>query len=634
VSRYTDDSTDRVRDAVDMVRLVESKVELRRTGVDSYFGCCPFHDERTPSFHVRPDEKHYHCFGCSESGDAFDFVMQTEGLDFKGALESLADRFNVTLETIDEDPEAAARRERRERLYSLLTRTATFFERMFWESHEGQRAREYLVSERGLDPEVLRTFRVGWAPEGWDRVLLGSRGAGFSDEEMLAAGLIRRSRRDPSKLFDFFRAQIMFPTADYRGRVIGFGGRKLPGDERPIGKYINTAEGEVYSKRAVLYGINEARGPAAKAGRMVLAEGYTDVIALHQAGVTNAVGIMGTSLTKEQVAELRRLVGTLELCLDADSAGQDAMARAAQLCAETELELRVVALAPGADPGEMITTGGPAALRDRVTTSVPYVVFEVERILGRADLDSAEGKDRAIAALAPALARVPESVLRDELVRRIAVALGIAEGSLIRFLAQAAGSGGGPGGPPPSRHRPPAPGWAQDPGQSDAPPARAAPIMGGGVELGVQTERAYLVACLAGGEAGQAELAKIDPDALLTSAVLRRVVRRLAGQMEISPGVVAVAPEDPALRAQVSEADVSAALDALQGLADRARKEGRTVSPDELEHARLLLELARVDRKLRTARSGGGEGAHNLATQRQMIQEALGRATARMQRQL
>ena len=633
MSRYTADSRDRVRDAVDMVRLVESKVELRRAGVDSYFGCCPFHDERTASFHVRPDEKHYHCFGCSESGDPFDFVMATEGLDFKGALESLADRFGVTLETVDEDPEAAARRARRERLYSLLTRTATFYERMLWESREGEVARDYLLTERGLDADVLRKFRVGWAPEAWDRVLLGSRGAGFSDEEMLAAGLIQRSRTNPAKLFDRFRAQIMFPTADSRGRVIGFGGRKLPGDSRDwLGKYINTAEGEVYSKRAVLYGIHEARGPAAKAGRMVLAEGYTDVVALHQAGVLNAVGIMGTSLTKEQVAELVRLVGTLELCLDADNAGQEAMARAAQLCAETGLELRVVPLPPGADPGELIRgAGGPGALRDKVTTSVPYVVFEVERILERADLASAEGKDRAIGVLAPALGRVPESVLRDELLRRIAGALGIAESRLATLLAGAAapggaGSGGGHGGPPPSRGA----GEAPLVSERAAAPARSAPPQRTSLELGVKTERDYLAMCLAGGEAGRTELTRIDPDALLTSAVLRRAVRRLTGQLEISPGVIAVAPEDPALRSEVSDEQVSVAIDELESRAARA---GRIVSAEELEHARLLLELARVERKLQSARVVG-EGVADLAWQRQQVKQALGDVTARLERPL
>ncbi|MGH2843424.1 MAG: CHC2 zinc finger domain-containing protein, partial [Solirubrobacteraceae bacterium] len=193
MSRYTADSRDRVRDAVDMLALIGNRVELTRRGVNSYFGCCPFHDERTPSFHVRPDDKHYHCFGCSESGDPFDFVMATEGLDFKGALESLANRFGVGLQTEEESPEAAAARARRERLYALLARAATYYERYLWESREARGAREYLA-QRGLGEESLREFRVGYAPDSWDGLTVASRQAGFTDPELAAAGLAQPKR--------------------------------------------------------------------------------------------------------------------------------------------------------------------------------------------------------------------------------------------------------------------------------------------------------------------------------------------------------------------------------------------------------------------------------------------------------
>ncbi|HTW11345.1 MAG TPA: DNA primase, partial [Solirubrobacteraceae bacterium] len=436
MSRYTADSVDRVREAIDILAVIGSRVELTRRGVNSYFGCCPFHDERTPSFHVRPDEKHYHCFGCSESGDAFTFLMQTEGLDFSGALEALADRFGITLETEAESPEAAAARSKRERLYSLLSRTATYYERYFWESKEAAPAREYMLA-RGLSDEMLREFRVGYAPASWDRIVTASRQAGYSNDELVAAGMAQPKRSDPKTVLDRFRGRIMFPTSDARGRVIGFGARIMVPSEREA-KYVNTAEGELYHKRSVLYGIDLARPVAAKAGRMVLAEGYTDVIALHQAGVRNAVGIMGTSLTKEQVDELVRTVKVLELCLDADNAGQEAMVRAAKLCADSGLELRVVPLPAGADPGDMIKEDGAAALRDRIATSVPYVVFEVQRTLDRADLSSAEGKDRTISELRPTLARVPASVLRDELVRKIATAMELPEVRLATLLGQEA----------------------------------------------------------------------------------------------------------------------------------------------------------------------------------------------------
>ncbi len=305
MTRYAAGSRERVLDAVDMVALVGKRVELRRAGVNSYFGLCPFHDERTPSFHVSPDERLYHCFGCQASGDAFDFVKATEGLDFKGALETLADRFGVTLETEAEAPEAAARRTRRERLRSLLGRAAAYYARYLWDSSEAQPARDYLLG-RGLSEQTLREFRVGYAPKAWDRMMAASREGGFTNEELLDAGLVQRSRTHPGEIYGYFRGRIMFPSSDARGRVLGFGARAMRDGQRP--KYLNTADNELYHKREVLFGIDLARPVAARAGRMILVEGYTDVLALYQAGLRNAVGIMGTALTEEQVAELERSV--------------------------------------------------------------------------------------------------------------------------------------------------------------------------------------------------------------------------------------------------------------------------------------------------------------------------------------
>ena len=371
MTRYTSDSRDRVRDAVDMLALVSTRTELRRAGVDSYFGICPFHDERTGSFHVRPDEKHYHCFGCQASGDPFTFVMETEGLDFKEALESLADRFGVKLETEDEDPEAASRRQRRERLHELLGRSAAYYARYLWEAQEASDARDYLLG-RGLREETLRAFRVGYAPSAWDRILIASRRAGFRDDELLAVGLAQRSRARPGQVYDRFRERIMFPLADARGRVLGFGARAMRDNQQP--KYLNTSDGELYHKGSQLFGIDIARAPAARAGRVIMVEGYTDVLALHQAGLSNAVGIMGTALTEEQVRELERTARVLELCLDSDRAGQDAMLRAARLVAGRDLELRVVPLPEGSDPADLVQQEGAEALRTRVEASVPATV--------------------------------------------------------------------------------------------------------------------------------------------------------------------------------------------------------------------------------------------------------------------
>ena len=612
MSRYTADSRDRVRDAVDMLALVESKVELRRAGVNSYFGRCPFHDEHTPSFHVRPDEKHYHCFGCSESGDPFNFVMQVEGLDFKQALESLADRFGVTLQTEEEAPEVAAERARRERLYGLLNRAATYYERQFWESGEARAARDYMIG-RGFTEGTLREFRVGYAPGAWERIVRGSRGAGFADEELLAVGLAQPRRGRSDQLLDRFRARIMFPTSDGRGRVRGFGARTLAnlgeGGQNPGPKYLNTSDGLLYHKREVLYGISLARSAAAKAGRMVLAEGYTDVIALHQAGVRNSVGIMGTSLTKEQVGELVKLVGVLELCLDADRAGQEAIVRAAQLCAESKLELRVVPLPRGADPGELIATEGAEALSERVATSIPYVVFEVQRILELADLGSAEGKDRAIAELRRPLAPLGQSVLRDELVRRAAGTLALSESRLTTLLVQGrSGTGAG------FRGRGTA---GPDPGHT-----ATSTTLTVGVDHGVRSERSFLAMCVAAPTPGELALAAIDPEEHLTSTVLRRAARHLAGRL--AAPLSELPADDEELARVVAE------------LVARAGR-GSRVGADQLEHARLLLELGRVEREL--ARATGpaaspapGYGIVELARRRQDVRVAIGSVVSRIER--
>ncbi len=602
MSRYTADSKDRVLTAVDMLALISTRTELRRAGVNSYFGVCPFHDERTGSFHVRPDEKHYHCFGCQESGDPFDFVMQTEGLDFKAAMESLADRFGVQLETEDEDPGAAARRQRRERLHSLLDRVTTYYARYLWEAGEAQSARDYLLG-RGLTEETLKEFRVGYAPSAWDRVLLASRRAGYSDEELVATGLAQRSRNRPGSVYDRFRERIMFPAVDARGRVHGFGARRMR-ENQGGAKYLNTSDGELYHKREVLFGIDLARAAAAKAGRMILVEGYTDVLALHQAGIRNAVGIMGTSLTEEQIRELERVVKILELCLDADRAGQEAMLRASRLASGRDLELRVVPLPEGTDPADLIERDGAEALRALVQSSTPFVVFNVERILERADTRSAEGRDRALSELRPVLNDLGASVLRDDLVRRVAGRLELTEGRLATLLA-----GGGSAGGVLRTGRP---GNGSGPGG----PAGAEAAIGPG--QAVRGERLFLALCLAVPDVGATILANLDVDGILTSTLLRRAARHLTEHLRTP---LAGLPDDDEEFART-----------ISGLVELA---GRVPDPsaDRLEHARLILDLDRLERAIIRARAAGG-GTSELARQREVVRDAMRDAVARLEETL
>jgi DNA primase len=598
VSRYTADSRDRVLDAVDMLALVSPRTDLRRAGVDSYFGVCPFHDERTASFHVRPNEKHYHCFGCQVSGDPFTFVMETEGLDFKAALESLADRFAVKLETEAEDPAAATRRQRRERLQSLLGRAATYYSRYLWEASEAEGARRYLLG-RGLSEQTLREFRVGYAPSAWDRIVLASRRAGYSDEELLAAGLVKPSHTRAGQVYGQFRERIMFPSADARGRVLGFGARAMRDNQRP--KYLNSSDGELYHKRSQLFGIDLARASAAREGRMILVEGYTDVLALHQAGLRNAVGIMGTALTEEQVRELERIVRVLELCLDADGAGQEAMLRASRVAAGAKLELRVVPLPEGGDPAELVEREGSDALRARVASSVPFVAFHVERILERADTGSAEGRDRALAELRPVLAELPASVLRDELMQRVAGRLELSQGRLATLVID------------------PSPGPRVRAGNGSASRDESAPEAAnpGALSHGARAERTFLALCIAVPDLGAATLSEIDPDELLTSEPLRRAARHLDGRTD-SP-----------------LADLPSGDDELARIvADLVARAGRStdVSPERLQHARLVLERDRLDRAIIRRRAEGGAGINELARERERVLEQVRGVVSRLEK--
>ncbi len=559
--RYTPDSKQRVRDAVDMVDLVSARTELRRAGASRLTGLCPFHDERTPSFSVEPVEKVYFCFGCQAQGDLFTFVQETEGVDFREALELLAQRYGVELEPEDEDPRAAQRRQRRERLLELLERTAAFYVRHLWDAREAEGARAYLAS-RGLEEATLREFRVGYAPSAWDKVLLASRRAGFSEQEVMDAGLAQRGRG--GGLYDRFRARITFPLADPRGRVLGFGARGLRDNQGP--KYLNSAEGELFHKGRVVFAADLARAHAARAGQVVVAEGYTDVLALHQAGLRHSVGIMGTSVTEDQVGELARLAPTVLLALDADSAGQEAMLRAARVAAGRKLDLRVVALPPGSDPADLVQRDGPGEVRRLVDASVPFVRFRVERALAQGDLSGAEGKDRVLTELRPVFAELGPSVLREELLAVVAERMDL-RGELVASLV---GGGGA------ARAQAPA-------GPATEPPApRAADPREG-------QERAFLAFCLARPDLGAPALAELDPDADLSHPVCRRVAVWLRDHLDAP---TADLPGDAELAALVRELVVRA---------------GRAVpTPAAFELQRLQLTLARLDREIVAARRSGG----------------------------
>jgi DNA primase len=602
---YTSESRDRVREAVDFVELVSARTDLRRAGQNSYEGLCPFHEERTPSFGIDPVQKVYYCFGCQAAGDVFTFVQETESVDFKGALELLADRCGVELEREQEDERESQRRRERERLLELLARTSAYYERCLWEAEEAAGAREYLAG-RGLGEEILKEFHVGYAPSAWDRVLSASLRGGFSEAELYATGLAQRSQQN-GRPYDRFRSRIMFPLADMRGRVLGFGARVLDSDlqegQEGVGrgreketrdgrrpKYLNTTDNSVYHKGMHLYGANLARVQAARAGRAILCEGYTDVIALHQAGVRNAVGLMGTALTAEQVGELARMAPTVLLALDADSAGQEAMLRAAGLAAKRKLELRVVALPEGKDPAELVQAQGAGAIERAVEESVPFVRFRVQRVLDGGDHGSPEGRDRMLEELRPVFAMLPASALRMELTRMVSERLQLPESLAERALAATRGARAASGGDPGAR----------------------APVASVAVR-GASTERAFLAQCIAEPESGARALGELELSEHFTSDVLRRAGEYLREHLA-DPG--ADLPEDdPELAGLLAELVVQA---------------GREhPAPAMLESQRMQLELARIDREIVRARGRESGDVSELAQRRAEVKREFDRAYER-----
>ena len=602
---YTSDSRDRVRDAVDFVELVSARTELRRAGPARYEGLCPFHDERSPSFGIDPTQKVYYCFGCQASGDVFTFVQETEGVDFKGALELLAERYGVELQREAEDPREAELRRRRERLLELLSRTTSYYERYLWESGEAARAREYLA-ERGLGEEILKEFRVGYAPSAWDRVLLASRRGGYSEQELYATGLAQRSKQN-GQPYDRFRSRIMFPLADVRGRVLGFGARAMGEEQKP--KYLNTSDNDVYHKGLHLYGADLARAHAARAGQVILCEGYTDVIALHQAGMRNALGLMGTALTGDQVGELSRMAQTVLLALDADTAGQEAMLRASSLAARRKLELRVVPLPAGSDPADLIKRDGPQAMRAVVERAVPFVRFRVERVLAAGEHSSPEGRDRMIEELRPIFATLAPSAMRMELTRLVSSRLEVPESLFEQRLASDERRGAGAGG------------RSQGAGQAGARPANGARGRTGGLSRREDTERAFLALCIAAPEEGRQALESLDVDEHFASELLRRAARRLREGGLSEPMLDASGRQedldgDPQLKALLAELIVEAGREDAQ--------------PAMLEVQRLQLELARLDREVQRARGRESGDVSDLARRRGEVKREFDRAYGRV----
>jgi DNA primase len=429
---------DRVREATDLVDLISEVTQVKKSG-RSYMAVCPFHQEKTPSMSVDRARGLYHCFGCGKGGDVFDFVRETRGVDFGEALEMLASKAAITL---IRDPAEARQRGRRDSAVTALREAIEVYHQRLKKSPEAGPARSYLRG-RGYDVDLIDEWKLGFAGTDWDTLSKALRSGGIDDKAVIDSGLGRRGRRG---VYDVFRGRLMFPIHDLRGDPIGFGGRRIEEVARdstnnPDAKYVNSADSTVYQKSRVLFALDRARQEMGEDVPAVIVEGYTDVIAMHQAGVTTAVATCGTALGEGHFDLLRRFTDRIVLAFDADEAGSKAALRSDDL--ETpfrlDLDMRVAVMPDGRDPADLYQEGRAEELVTAVKTARPLLEHRLEREIGRHDLSGPEGRARALHAAVEQVKRVDDPIARTEYARHVARLVGVeletVEGALGRSTA-------------------------------------------------------------------------------------------------------------------------------------------------------------------------------------------------------
>ena len=404
----------KVREATDLVAVVSEHLQLKRVG-QRWVGLCPFHNEKSPSFSINQQLGFYHCFGCQASGDAITFVREVEGLDFVGAVERLAGKAGIALTYTSADE--GRQRAQRRRLIEAVGAAVDFYHDRLLKAPDAGVARAYL-RDRDISGDEVRSYKIGWAPDDWDAL---AKSLKLPDKVLTEAGLGFLNRR--GRVQDTFRARILFPIYDVNNDPVGFGGRKLPDAEGP--KYKNSSDSSIYSKSRLLYGLNWAKEQVVKADEVIVCEGYTDVMGYAKAGVPRAVATCGTALTEEHVKILKRFAHRVLLSFDADDAGQAAAERFYEWEKKYEIDVGVVSLPPGVDPGDLARTD-PQALAQAVQDAKPFLSFRVSRVLDTADLSTVEGRARAADAAVEIVRSHPNPLVRDQYLMQIADRCGVA----------------------------------------------------------------------------------------------------------------------------------------------------------------------------------------------------------------
>lgn len=428
---------DEVRARTDIREIIEGYVSLKSAGIGTFKGLCPFHDERTPSFNVRPQVGSYHCFGCGESGDVYSFVMAMEHTSFVETVERLAARIGYTLHYEGGKPGDRYEAGMRRRLLDAHKIAAEFFERNLY-SADAQEAQRFLGA-RGFDPVATRHFGVGYAPRGWDHLLKHLRSQGFTDEELKATGMFSEGNRG---LYDRFRGRIIWPIRTIAGETIGFGARRLFDDDQGP-KYLNTPETQLYKKSQVLYGIDLAKREMTKKKQVVIVEGYTDVMAAHLAGITTAVATCGTAFGPGHIKMVRRMItddgsgGEVIFTFDGDAAGQKAAMAAFQEDQRFVAQTFVAVAEDGMDPCDLRLHKGDVAVRSLIASRRPLFEFAIDTTLAKYDLATLEGRVLAMRAIAPIIAGIKDRDLRPAYMRKVSGQLGLELDEIQRAVAYA-----------------------------------------------------------------------------------------------------------------------------------------------------------------------------------------------------
>ncbi len=434
MARIRQEDIEAVKERTDIVHLVSQHLTLKKSGHDSMSGLCPFHQEKTPSFSVSPAKQVFYCFGCGKGGDAITFLRELEQLTYIEAIERLAQAAGVQLRYEGDSEMERRAAERRKALYRANEEAAALYARMLADGREAQDARAYLT-ERGIGPEAIETFGIGFAP-GYPDFLLRrlTQARDITPELLLEAGLATRG--DDGTVRDRFRARVTFPIHDLQGRTIAFGARVLPTDPRAAeqAKYLNSAETPIYRKHEILYNMHRARPTVARGGEVFVVEGYTDVIGLAQAGLDNAVATCGTALGEKHFELMSRFAQRAVLAFDSDEAGARAAERAFAFQERFPVQAVVMIMPEGLDPADFVAKHGPDAVREAAANARPLVEYMVRRTVARHDLGTIEGQSAAVADALPMLEHLNDPVRRSEYAGLLADLAGVSEASVLQSL--------------------------------------------------------------------------------------------------------------------------------------------------------------------------------------------------------